>query len=135
MLMSPRLSDIGPLEMEVFGLLDPKQPFSVTEVQEKLKKNGRPLAYTTVMTVLVRLHAKDLVSRHKMGRQFLYSQAGHATAVKQNTLMKLKASLFGRNRLKPILTLLEGEESLSDAELKELRDVVDQKIRKSRKKE
>jgi predicted transcriptional regulator len=116
-------------------LLDSKQPLSVGEVQEKLKKSGRTLAYTTVMTVLVRLHGKKLVSRHKIGRQFLYSQAGHAAAVKQNTLMKLKASLFGRSRLKPILTLLEGEESLSAAELKELREAVDQKIRESRTKE
>ncbi len=36
---------------------------------------GRPLAYTTVMTVLVRLHVKALVTRRLAGRGYVYAAA------------------------------------------------------------
>jgi len=132
--MSPRFSDLGPLEREVFGLLDAKRPLSVESVQEALRRKGHSLAYTTVMTVLVRLHSKNYVARQKEGRQYLYTPAAHADAQKQSLLMKVKSSLLGRSRLKPILTLLDVEgDSLSSDELKELRSIVDKKIKERRK--
>ena len=128
------MSDFGPLEMEVFGLLCSKEPLSVDDVQKALQKKGRSLAYTTVMTVLVRLQGKGFVARRKVGRQYLYSQASHAEATKQSTLAKVREALFGKNRLKPILTLLDNEESLTAEELQELRDTINQKIKSLKEK-
>jgi predicted transcriptional regulator len=73
--MSNKLSDIGPLELKVLGVLNTESHISVSDIQLKLKKQGHDLAYTTVMTVLVRLFNKELVVRQKEGRQFLYSPA------------------------------------------------------------
>jgi predicted transcriptional regulator len=39
----------------------------------------RPLAYTTVMTTLVRLHAKGEVSRERVGRSYAYRLDDPAT--------------------------------------------------------
>ncbi len=49
---------------------------SVGEVRDALNlASGRSLAYTTVMTILVRLHEKGFVSRVREGRHFRYAAA------------------------------------------------------------
>ncbi|WP_433887812.1 BlaI/MecI/CopY family transcriptional regulator [Streptomyces sp. CA-111067] len=51
--------------------------------------SGEP-AYTTVLTILTRLHDKGLVTRKRAGRSFLYQpvrdEAGHAAAGMRNLL-------------------------------------------------
>ena len=49
-------------------------PVAVREVLEDLQRE-RPLAYTTVMTVMDNLHRKDVLTREKRGRAFLYRPA------------------------------------------------------------
>lgn len=60
------------LEMEVMKILWQEEAATVGDVQEQLKPS-RPLAYTTVMTVLDRLSRKRVVTRRKQGRGYLYS--------------------------------------------------------------
>lgn len=67
---------LGPLEYEVMGSLWADAPASVPTVLDRLNE-GRSddvrLAYTTVMTVLRRLHDKDLVERFRRGRGYQYA--------------------------------------------------------------
>ena len=49
--MSPKAIEAGPLEMEVLGMIEERGEVSVTDIQSALKKSGKDLAYTTVMTV------------------------------------------------------------------------------------
>lgn len=66
---------IGALEAEVLGYLwDAEVPLSVRDIVSRLR--GRERAYTTVMTVLTRLHEKGLVERVLSGRAYLYRAAG-----------------------------------------------------------
>lgn len=51
-------------------LLDAGSALSPAEVRERI---GGSLAYTTVVTILSRLHAKGVLERHKSGRSFLYA--------------------------------------------------------------
>jgi len=65
----PRL---GVLERSVMNALwDSPEPLTVRAVQQVLA--DRDLAYTTVMTVLDRLGAKDMVRRERDGRAFRYA--------------------------------------------------------------
>lgn len=67
---------LGPLEYEVMRCLWADAPASVPQVLERLNDRRRKrdrLAYTTVMTVLARLHDKDLISRVRRGRGFDYT--------------------------------------------------------------
>ncbi len=68
----PNLESLGDLEASALEVLWAAScPMPVREVASKLKR--RPaLAYTTVLTVLDRLHDKGFVSREKDGRAFLY---------------------------------------------------------------
>src|SRR5215831_14341444 len=60
----------GELEAAVLAVLqDAGSPLSPGEVRERV---GGSLAYTTVVTILSRLHAKGVLERHKAGRAFLY---------------------------------------------------------------
>lgn len=65
---SPRRRGQGELESQVLAALS-QAPGAVTAgwVQERL---GGGLAYTTVMTILTRLHAKGAVARERAGRSF-----------------------------------------------------------------
>lgn len=46
-------------------------PATVRDIVDDLGR-ARGLAYTTVMTVLVRLHAKGLLARERVGRTYVY---------------------------------------------------------------
>jgi predicted transcriptional regulator len=64
----------GELEAQVMDVLwQATAPMTPREVQEEITSTKRPLAYTTVMTVLVRLRDKGMVSREVSGRGFAYS--------------------------------------------------------------
>lgn len=67
---------LGPLESAIMRLLWKAGDASVPMVLTRLNEGReRPLAYTTVMTVLVRLHEKALVTRRFEGRGYVYSAA------------------------------------------------------------
>jgi predicted transcriptional regulator len=63
---------LGELEAAILGALwDSRVGLSVREVLAGLSRRSE-LAYTTVMTVLDRLHDKGLVAREKQGKAFCY---------------------------------------------------------------
>lgn len=131
--MSLKFPDVGPLEMKVLGILEGGNPQNVTEIQSALKKTTRQEhAYTTVMTILVRLFQKGYLKREKTGRQFFYSLADQKGNASQKLFERVKRSLFMNQRLKPILALLDSESDLTTEELKELRKVVEDKIKQAK---
>lgn len=125
--------DIGPLELEVLGILSAGGEQSVTDIQNRLKESDHDLAYTTVMTVLVRIHKKGLAIRRKEGRLFLYSQAKKKEASTNRIFEKVKNSLFRAERLKPILSLLDSGEDLSKEELQELKKAVEERLHRMKR--
>jgi predicted transcriptional regulator len=61
----------GELEAAVLAVLQAAgAPLSPGEVRDRL---GGGLAYTTVVTILSRLHGKGVLDRRKAGRAFLYT--------------------------------------------------------------
>jgi len=127
--MGNKLLDVGPLELEVLGILNAHGEQSVGDIQMSLKNSGHDLAYTTVMTVLVRLYNKNLLNRKKQGRLFLYSAAKKRDSSAQGIFEKVKNSLFRSERLTPILSLLDNEEDLTREELEALKKAVEQRLK------
>jgi Predicted transcriptional regulator len=124
-----KLLDVGPLELEVLGVLNAGGEQSVSDIQAHLKKAGNDLAYTTVMTVLSRLYNKNLVQRKKEGRAFLYSPAKRKDSSAGGILEKVKKSLFRTERLAPIMSLLNSDEDLTREELEALKKAVEAKLK------
>ncbi|MFE6227780.1 BlaI/MecI/CopY family transcriptional regulator [Streptomyces sp. NPDC057854] len=68
---APRRRGQGELEIQVLAALrEAPGPVAAAWVQERL---GGDLAYTTVMTILTRLHAKGAVTRERAGRSFAWT--------------------------------------------------------------
>ena len=65
---------LGPLEAEVLrAMWTYGRPVTVRELLEHVNDGrARPLAYTTVMTVMSRLEAKGVLARERAGRGYLY---------------------------------------------------------------
>jgi predicted transcriptional regulator len=72
--MARKRRESGSLESEVLGLLwAAASPLTTADVIDALGDGGRPLAYTTVQTILTRLHAKGAVRREQAGRAHAYT--------------------------------------------------------------
>ncbi len=63
---------LTPGEFELMEILWPLGEASVKDVWEKVNPE-RGLAYTTVMTVLEKMHRKGFLSQRKKGKAYLYS--------------------------------------------------------------
>ena len=65
-----RLPELGTREVEVLDILWASHTASAQEVLNKL--GGNTLSLSTVQSTLERLHRKQLVERHKVGRAYRY---------------------------------------------------------------
>jgi len=120
--------ELGPLEMEVLGIVEKCGPQGVTFIQAELKRRGSALAYTTVMTVLSRLYEKGALTRVKDGKRFVYSSAKGSGAIKAGMLKRIKTALFQGRGAAPVTALLDAQD-LSKADLQELRRWVNARLR------
>lgn len=114
---------LGDLEATVMGLLWELDEASVRDIQSALRPR-RELAYTTVLTVLSRLHQKGLLVRRKEGRAHLYSAASPHEEVSAPILESVVRSLFGGSRSRAVAHLLRGEEEIPDEELERLEELI-----------
>lgn len=64
---------LGPLERRVMTHVWRSGPSTAGETLEALNSTSPPLAYTTVLTILVRLHEKGYLTRAREGRLFRYA--------------------------------------------------------------
>ncbi len=82
---------LAQLEMDCMKVLWGRSAASVAQVRAALP---RPLAYTTVMTVLDRMSVKGVVARRKHGRAYLYSAALPREAARARAVQQLISDLF-----------------------------------------
>ncbi len=108
---------LGELESAVMGVLwHADEPIKVREVQDRLD-TGKPLAYTTVMTVLDNLHHKGWVERTQIGKAYWYRPA-HTQA--EVAVRAVRAVLDSSGD--PEAVLLDFARSASDRESELLRE-------------
>src|SRR6266568_1335442 len=69
----------------------------------------KPLAYTTVMTVLERLARKKLVSRRKVGRAFVYAPSISRDTMRRLALKEFVDCFFDGSQKKLSEFLLSGD--------------------------
>jgi BlaI family transcriptional regulator, penicillinase repressor len=83
----------APLELLCLRALWKLGGGDVKQVRE-LVTQSRPLAYTTVMTVLERLVRKGQLTRRKAGRLFIYSPETSRDALRRTAIRELVNGLF-----------------------------------------
>lgn len=115
---------LGGLEAAVMEVLwQAGEPARVRDVLDRLD-TGRPLAYTTVMTVLDNLHRKGWLHRDPSGRAYLYTPA---LSREDAAVRALRDVLTASGD--PEATLLHFADSASDEEADVLRAALEKKDR------
>ena len=71
---TPQVEDVlGPLAAAIVRVVSARGEASVADVVEGLRgTQRREHAYTTIMTVMSRLHEKGVLTRNRRGRQYIY---------------------------------------------------------------
>ncbi len=82
---------LSQLEIDCLKVLWKKRAASVAEVRSSM---SRPLAYTTVMTILDRMVDKGAVARRKSGRAYVYSPALDLESARAQAVHRLLDNLF-----------------------------------------
>src|SRR5437763_16567462 len=82
-----------PLELLCLKALWTLQEGNVKDVQQVVAQT-RPLAYTTIMTVLDRLVRKGKLTRRKVGRAFVYSPEASRDVMRRAALRELLEGFF-----------------------------------------
>lgn len=73
---------LGPLGSTIMRIVWSQSEATVRSVAEQLEREaGRQHAYTTVMTILARLHERGLLDRTKVGRGFVYRPRGDESQI------------------------------------------------------
>lgn len=110
----------GELEQRIMGVLWDRGEGSVRDVLGRLDGD---LAYTTVMTVLDRLHAKGRVKRHKEGLAWIY----RAAVPREAELGEQAAALLTGSDAEPgplLMAFLDRAEATDPAVLDELERLI-----------
>ena len=111
-------------ELEVMEVLWERGSATVAEVREALEDE---MAYTTVLTVLRRLEEKGFVGHDEEGRAHRYRPLVERAQARESALERLTRRLFqGSPEL--LLTHLVSQRKLSEAELRRLRDLLEDQL-------
>jgi len=96
---------LTPLELKIMDVLWASSPSNVQAVQTRLP--GRPLAYTTVQTMLNVLHRKGKVKRTLKGRAYQYSPRLSRRNAIGSALRDIVSRLFAGSAEKLVMSLVE----------------------------
>jgi len=80
-----------------------------------LVAESRPLAYTTIMTVLERLVRKGKLTRRKKGRAFVYSPEASRDTIRRAAIRELVEGFFDGSEHELLRFLQDGEPRASAA--------------------
>lgn len=116
-----KLSD---LQLAIMNVLWTDGAAATADVHEKVNRE-KPLAYTTVATLLKRLEEKGVVSHKRDGRQFIYSAKIPRTAVRSQMLGGILKRLFQGDAVE-LVSHLVGNEDLSPADLERMQSLLSQ---------
>lgn len=113
---------LGPLENAVMDRVWKSGPVTVRDIVDEVGRS-RGLAYTTVMTVMVRLHAKGLLQRKRDGKTYVYRAAftreEHRARISRDLAHGL-VSQFGDAALVAFSAELDGVDTQHRAALRRL---------------
>ena len=119
-----KLSSLTDLELDVMNVVWRLNRATVRQIVEALQ-SFRPLAYTTVQTVLSILTEKKVVEYTCEGRAFVYSAIVQPEGVRKETVKALVDNLFSGSSQSLVLHQIESD-SVTTEEAEQLRHLLDQ---------
>lgn len=111
-------------ELEIIAILWKLGSGTVTEVRDRLPDD---LAYTTVLSLIRTMEEKGLVRHEAEGRAHRYFPLVQENAVRRSAVKQLVETVFeGAPEL--LLTQLVSDRRLSDADLRRIRALIDDRL-------
>ena len=121
---------LGDRELDVMGVLWDLGSGTVAEVRDRLPAD---LAYTTVLTILRNLEAKELVTHTTEGKAHRYVPRVARKAARRSALARVVDKLF-HGSPEQLVTQLVEDEQLSPEDLRRLRALLTSQGKKGRTK-
>ncbi|WP_421773703.1 BlaI/MecI/CopY family transcriptional regulator [Gracilimonas sp.] len=121
--MRKSLTPLGESEMEILHHVWEMGEATVAQVQEEILKE-RKVAYTTVMTIMKNLNDKGYLKYRKDGVTYVYSARKKPEEVQSSLVSGMIDKVFKGSTSALVQTLVKRE-NLSEEELRELRDMID----------
>ena len=121
---------LGDRELDVMGVLWDLGSGTVAEVRDMLPAD---LAYTTVLTILRNLEAKELVHHTAEGKAHRYHPRVARKTARRSALARVVDKLF-HGSPEQLITQLVEDEQLSAEDLKRLRALLSTQEKKGRTK-
>lgn len=117
-------SQMPDAELDVMAALWKLGQATASQLRESLQEK-RPLAHTSVCTLLKRLEARGVVTREKgpVGKAFVYRPAVKPTGTRRRLLTDLVDRLFGGSGVSLVVSLFESRPP-THAEIDQLQELL-----------
>lgn len=128
----PRPASKYPTELEllILKILWQESPLLARDVQATLSSSGRDLAKTSVITTLNTMVDKKYLKRRKQGNTYLFSPRISEEEVGERVLGDVVDRVFDGSTSAVLMKLFDVRD-IDDDELKELRRVINRKLKES----
>jgi BlaI family penicillinase repressor len=112
------------LQISILQIIWEREEVTTQDVWETLSRE-RPLALTTVATLLSRLERKRVVSHRQVGRQYVYRATVTCAEVRHSKVRELTDTLFGGDA-SALLSHLVSSEEVDARELDRIRAALEE---------
>ena len=120
------IKQLTQVELELMTILWKLGNASVNDILEKLPKE-RPLAYTSVSTILRILEQKEVLASRKEGRGHVYFPLLSKSEYESLSINNLVTKVFDGEPIAAVRKLIDNTD-LSEADLKALRKLLDERM-------
>lgn len=117
------LTPLGETEMEILHHVWQLKSATVADVRNRIQSE-RPIAYTTVMTVMRNLADKGYLAFVRDGNTYVYSPLRSAGDVQRSLVRDLVAKVF-RGSPTALVQALVSDEQLSGEDIDRIRTLID----------
>jgi len=118
------------LELQILKILWREAPLVARDVQAALARDGRDLAKTSVITTLNTMFDKGYLTRAEQANRYLFSPHISEQEVAERVLGDVVDRVFDGSTSAVLLKLFDVK-SIGSEELKELRRMINRKLRES----
>jgi len=118
-------------QLEILRVLWQRSEATVVDIQQALRA-ARPLAATTIATLLSRLEKRGLVAYRTEGRQYVYHAVLQERDAQQHALVEVTQGLFAGDLATMVSQLLSSHE-LRPGDLARVRELIETKEQELKK--
>jgi predicted transcriptional regulator len=122
---------LAELQLAIMNVLWDKEEATVAQVRESLEAANRPLAHTTIATMISRMESEGYLEHRSEGRANIYRPLLHRDAVSREMVTDLASRLF-RGDVTQMVAHLLADSEVTPEEIARLKKLVRDKEKEVR---